>query len=70
VYDDLHSGKIKDESVAATLVPDSENEGGFIGRHMKKLQEKERKKKEAEDEAKRAEQEQTEELSKGSFESL
>jgi len=37
VYDDLHAGKIKDDSVAATLVPDSDNEGGFIGKHMKKL---------------------------------
>lgn len=37
---------------------------------MKKLQEKERKKKEAEDEAKRAEAEQTAELEQGSFQNL
>jgi hypothetical protein len=55
VYDDLHAGKIKEESVAETLVPESDNDGGFIGKHMKKLQEKERKKKEAEEDAKRAE---------------
>ena len=37
---------------------------------MKKLQEKERKKKEAEEDAKRAELEQTQALSEGSFQSL
>ena len=55
VYEDLHAGKIKDDSVAASLVPEAESEG-FIGKHIKKMQEKERKKQEAEQAEKQAEE--------------